>query len=408
MGVFGACMTALVVFARLNEFPILGPIDHDHTSAMKHEEAWPGLAEAALAKVLQDASPIFGHYSNEQTKLSTWMSEYADDTKLVHMNIPGTHDTATWNYSHATQQSLVSVTKLVSDIEIDNNAYRCQDSSIVHMLNSGIRVFDLRYAHDVTKSALTFWHGPALQSQTATVDDVLFGFYKWLDDHPTEALFLSFQYEPNAEMKNSDNANVQRQLYAALTSPAAQQYVDQRRGILGTLGEARGKITLLRRFDLNDLPQSYGRTIPGIHFSPSAWQVNGDNISLTYNLTTGDTAYIQDYYKPTTSWNSSVVETVNAKLHAVTQHFQRAADTLPDSLFWGFASSTKLNNVPPITPRMQALGNGSVTPDGGVNQQLIPLLESLRGKRLGIVMFDFYEEPSDLLSLFLSLLPPKP
>lgn len=70
------------------------------------------------------------------------------------------------------------------------------------------------------------------------------------------------------------------------------------------------------------------------------------------------------------------------------------------------ASSTNLINNPPITPEDQALGNGSATPNGGVNQQLVPFLENFRGKRIGIVMFDFYETPSDLLPLFLSLLPP--
>lgn len=84
-----------------------------------------------------------------------------------------------------------------------------------------------------------------------------------------------------------------------------------------------------------------------------------------------------------------------------------AATTHPDDLFWSFASSTNLANTPPVTPAIQALGNGSLTPGGGVNQRLVPVLESLRGKRLGIVMFDFYEQPAELLPLFLSLLPAK-
>ena len=78
------------------------------------------------------------------------------------------------------------------------------------------------------------------------------------------------------------------------------------------------------------------------------------------------------------------------------------------NLFWTFASSTKLPNTPPITPAMQALGNGSgVTPLGGVNHQLVPILREMRGQRLGIVMFDFYEEPAELLDLFLGLLAPE-
>ena len=57
---------------------------------------------------------------------------------------------------------------------------------------------------------------------------------------------------------------------------------------------------------------------------------------------------------------------------------------------------------------MQALGNGSsATPLGGVNHQLVPILREMQGQRLGIVMFDFYEEPAELLDLFLGLLPPE-
>ena len=83
-----------------------------------------------------------------------------------------------------------------------------------------------------------------------------------------------------------------------------------------------------------------------------------------------------------------------------------AATTHPYDLFWSFASSNNIGNNPPITPVIQALGNGSLTPDAGVNQRLVPFLEDLRGERLGIVMFDFYEQPAELLPLFLSLLPP--
>lgn len=80
-----------------------------------------------------------------------------------------------------------------------------------------------------------------------------------------------------------------------------------------------------------------------------------------------------------------------------------------DDLFWTFASSTKLPNIPPITPAMQALGNtsGATPGQGGVNHQLVPILREMQGQRLGIVMFDFYEEPGELLDVFLGLLPPE-
>ena len=116
--------------------------------------------------------------------------------------------------SLATQQSLDHVTQLAGDREVDPAAYRCQDSSMINMLNDGIRAFDLRYAYDVTNTTLVFWHGPGLVSETATVDDVLYGFYRWLDDHPSEVLFLSFQYEGSTTPYASDAVS-----YTHLTLP---------------------------------------------------------------------------------------------------------------------------------------------------------------------------------------------
>ncbi|TKA61021.1 hypothetical protein B0A55_11447, partial [Friedmanniomyces simplex] len=164
------------------------------------------LAQLALGKVLSDAAPVFGIYADVESSTSTWMREYADDTLIVHMNLPGTHDADTWNYSLTTQQSLDHVTGLANITEFDPAAYRCQDLSMVRMLDDGIRVFDLRYAFDVTNTTLVFWHGPGLVSETATVDDVLYGFYRWLDDHPSEALFLSFQYEGSTTPYGSNDA----------------------------------------------------------------------------------------------------------------------------------------------------------------------------------------------------------
>ncbi|KAI7470539.1 hypothetical protein D0860_05352 [Hortaea werneckii] len=375
------------------------------------------LTTLALEKVLSDARPVFGESIYASTNKSDWMKAYPDDTPLTRMNIPGTHDAATWNYSLATQRHLDHVTDLVDTTEFDPAAYRCQTRSFAQMLDDGIRAFDLRYAYDVTNSSLVFWHGPALQSQTATVDDVMYGFYRWLDQHPSEVVFLSFQYQSSTTPYATNSQGVQSLLFDTLTSPAAKQYIQQTTGEIGTLGESRGQIVLLKRFDLDRLPASYDAALPGLHFSPTDWTENGDNITLTLNASTGLTAYIEDYFLPQTSSHSTVEENVRWKLNATSAHLHRAASHgirdaklhALDDLFWTFASSTKPPNIPPITPAMQALGNGSsATPgQGGVNHQLVPILREMRGQRLGIVMFDFYEEPGELLDVFLGLLPPE-
>jgi 1-phosphatidylinositol phosphodiesterase len=394
-----------------------GLLSHSNSKTATHvsaDDTASPLAQFALQKVLDDASPIFGYDQDESSKsaTSTWMKAYPDDTLLVHMNIPGTHDAATWNFSKATQQRLSSITALNGIPDIDPTLYRCHDQSLHTMLNDGIRAFDLRYAHDVTNTSLVFWHGQGLQSQTTTLDDLLFAYYDWLEAHPSETLFLSFQYEGNSIPNSANDLGVQSLLHASLTSPAARHYFLQSNTISNTtLGSARGKITLLRRFDLDLLPTSQTQDLPGLHFSPKAWTDNGPNITLS-PASDSSVAHIEDYYSPLTAAGASVSTNIDSKLNATLAFFAFAASmSTPeeDSLYWSFASSNKAGDTPPSTPRMLALGNGTdLTPDGGVNNRLKDVFTrgDFDGKRLGIVMFDFYEQPDGLLEAFLGLSPP--
>jgi 1-phosphatidylinositol phosphodiesterase len=362
------------------------------------------LADFALQKVLEDATPIFGSYTRDTAEKAEWMKSYSDDTLLVHMNIPGTHDSATWNYTQATQDAMRGITDLNQVTVPVPETYRCQELPLIDMLNMGIRAFDLRYAIDPTNTTLIFYHSYALLSELATVDDVLFGFYQWLDDHPSETIFLSFQHESSTARYTANDATQQLQLYNILTSPAARHYFVQTKNELGKLGDARGKINLMRRFDLDKLPDSYTAALPGLHFSPSLWTDNGPDITLVYNTSKNLTAYIEDYYQPLTPMRSDAIENIQWKYNATVKNIEKATTEQLDSLFWTWASGTNTANNPPDWPRIIALGNGTkYTPDGGVNQQLVPFLRGQKGKRVGIVMFDFFDQPTELIDIFLSL-----
>lgn len=359
------------------------------------------LANLALQKVLFDASPIFGNYVKNASRTATWMRKYPDSTLLVNMNLPGVHDTQTWNYSLATQQSLSHITNLDGSPPFPSQFYRCQNESIITMLNAGIRVFDLRIAYDVTNSTLVFWHSQALQSQTATMEDVLFGYYAWLSDHPSETLLLSFNYEGSTTAYARNNAEVQLAMFNALTTPAAKKYIIQTQNQFSTLGQARGKITLLRRFSLDALPAAYSASIPGIYFPPSLWIDNGAAIVLPYNAAKNLTAYIEDFYEPQPAIGSGAAYNIALKYNATTAHILKATQPqYRNSLFWTFASSEHDLDAPPETPEVMALGDGATV---GVNQLLVPFLRGLRGKRVGIVMFDFFGTPGDLVGALLGL-----
>lgn len=361
------------------------------------------LAVASPAVFPTNATEIFGNYVPDSSALATWMSTYPDDSRLEHMNIPGTHDSATWNYTQAVQDALANVTAGDGEVMYPPEVFRCQSASIAASLNSGVRFFDLRFALDPTGTKLVFWHSQALLSEVSTVDDVITAFYFWLDQHPSEAIILSFQYEGSTTADATFNTTVQIMLFDILNSTAAAQYIEQTHDALPTLGEARGKAVLFRRFDLDQLPDEYEAALPGLHFSPSAWTDDSKDITLTYNTAKNLTAYIEDYYEPDDLGDDSTpAANIAAKLNATVTHLQKAttnSSNYADSLFISFASAEHVLTVPvAVTPQIMAVGaENSSTPLGGVNQQLLPVLQELDGQRMGIVVVDFWDQPSDLV-----------
>ncbi|KAI0148452.1 PLC-like phosphodiesterase [Xylariaceae sp. FL1272] len=360
------------------------------------------LSDFALQKVLSDSADVFG-FPNASLSSSSWRAEWMkrvpDSTPITQLNIPGTHDAATWNYSQTTQDSLSFATRCDGITPAIAKQYRCQTKSISQSLEAGIRFFDLRFAYDPEDAHLVFWHGAALLSAKATVEDVLFGFYAWLDAHPSEFLILSFQYEPFTKVNATSGALVQSELYRVLNTPAAKHYISPSRGVTGTLGENRGKIMLFRRFDLDELPKEAEESMPGLHMSPSEWFINGKDFSLVYNDTTGGTAYIEDYYYP--AGYTTVSDNIDAKFAAVLRHLFRASVGPKDGLFVTFTSGTHVDVAPPVYPETMALGADKG--EGGVNLRLAGLLGRLKGDRLGIVVLDFWEEPEGLVDLVLGI-----
>ncbi|KAK3939898.1 PLC-like phosphodiesterase [Diplogelasinospora grovesii] len=366
----------------------------------------PSLADLALQKVLSDSSQIFGvpsHYNTTTaTTYSTWMRRLPDSTLLTSINIPGTHESATWNFSRSTRDSLPTNTNPANNV-FDAAYYRCQSRSIFDALNAGIRFFDLRYALDPTFTRLVFWHNAALMSGITTVEDVLFSFYAWLDAHPSETVILSFQYEGSTQPGASNDITVQTLLFQTLTSSAARRYISQTKDQLPTtLGEARGKIILFRRFD-----SVYDDHLPGLHLSPGQWPDNGKDFALVYNTPRNLTAYVEDYYEPDDLVNQNASTNIAAKLAAVQSHLGKATggggQGYEDGLFITFASAEHNVNDPPVTPETMAVGNTTLHAPQGVNQQLVPMLRGMKGQRVGIIVLDFWEQPDDLVPVILSL-----
>ncbi|KAG6908848.1 hypothetical protein DXG01_003014 [Tephrocybe rancida] len=371
------------------------------------------LEKAALAEILTRGAPILGYDNGCSTsKVCDWMAKFPDSTKLVHMNLPGTHDSATWNYSDATQASLLRYTGPIASAE----TYRCQEHSLLQSLNEGIRVFDLRFAYNPGNDTIGFHHGEysvpyyirsatqlfaanALLAPHTTLEDVLFGLYSWLDKHPTEAVLVSLNYESGTGTPN--DAALQEHLYNIFESDLAKKYWLQSNGTLGTLGQARGKLTLLQRFTYSLLPSSSSKRI-GIFLDGAHWTDNGKIIELTYNAGAKQVAFIEDYYyMDELSPDAGTAANVDLKYTTTIAHIQNATQFNPNQLYISFASASHNDAIPQVSPKVMAIGDGAGIP--GVNQKLLPWLQQRKGQRFGVVMLDFYDAVPGLVEAVIGL-----
>jgi 1-phosphatidylinositol phosphodiesterase len=75
-------------------------------------------------------------------------------------------------------------------------------------------------------------------------------------------------------------------------------------------------VTSLPSFHVDELPGFYTNPLPGLHSSPSLWTDNDPNIIRTYNEKKHLTAYIEDYYQPTTPEGSNATENIQWKYNA--------------------------------------------------------------------------------------------
>ncbi len=164
---------------------------------------------------------------------SNWMSTIPDSKKIINVNIPGTHDSGTFN-------SAVPYTKT-------------QDWSIEQQLNQGIRFLDIRLSKIVSKdiakpfsiknsAVYILMHGPAPVGGDFA-HTVLSPINQFLDKNPTEMVFMSIKSE---ESKYPiDAADMEE--FATL-----ERSYDHKKNIEDVeMSDLRGKIVLLNRVTSN-------------------------------------------------------------------------------------------------------------------------------------------------------------
>jgi 1-phosphatidylinositol phosphodiesterase len=184
-----------------------------------------------------------------------WMAGIDDARSLTELSIPGTHD------SGARFEPLAGLAKT-------------QDLTIAEQLDAGVRYLDVRCRH--FEDAFLIYHGAIDQNQT--YDEVLATLYAFLDAHPSETIIASVKQEAAPD----GNTRTFEATFADYVARDPERwYLDP---AIPALGEARGRIVLLRRFD----------AVAPLGLAAVAWPDNA-----TFTIANPDPIRVQDEFEVT-------------------------------------------------------------------------------------------------------------
>ena len=226
-----------------------------------------GLAAAALCFIpfteVVDRTYVSGS--------ADWMEDADDSLLLSDMVIPGTHDSAT-KYCQ-----LAFITK-------------CQGLTIGDQLAAGFRYLDIRLGDD-GQGHLELYHGfthakTGAFGDNLTLEAVLADCYTFLSAHPTETVIFCVKQEHG----DASVAEFQRLLDAAIREKPERWLLTD---TIPTLGEARGKLVLMRRYE----DEAGLGADAGI---PALWADQGGHADVSLNVVPEDngsyTLWVQDRY----------------------------------------------------------------------------------------------------------------
>jgi 1-phosphatidylinositol phosphodiesterase len=264
-----------------------------------------------------------------------WMARQPDDRKLSQLSIPGTHESCT-----------AFITPAAS----------AQSWSLQAQLEHGIRYVDIRCRHiqdifainhDVISVGFNF----------DAVRDVCVNF---LQAHPTECLVMQVKHEYTDGPDN--NLTFQEVFDNYVAGFNSFFYLDDH---VPTLGEVRGKIVIVRRFELD------GNGPRGL--TPLTWQDNA-NSDIQYEAGNHETVtfHIQDQY---------AVDPANldAKWNEVQDLLYRASTDQSDAWYINFASGASAGAWPNAVAAQ-------------INPPLYDFVDGTYPARLGTLMLDFPDD----------------
>ena len=230
------------------------------------------------------------------TPATDWLSMVKDETKVCKLSIPGTHDTMTgMGFYQPVLKFIFNMTAI------------SQVSTLDEQIASGLRFFDIRPVVSTDtiakKKILRLTHG--ISELDITFEWTIDQLQSYLKAHPSEFFIAKLQFDNGSE----DQKDLFSLLSKVLHLPKYQNlFVENWRPDI-TVGEMRGKILWLSRYDLRPLNASFHYPIvycdwpdedPDVkeELDPEA-QRNCAMYSME-DSTLMAKLYKQDYYKTTT------------------------------------------------------------------------------------------------------------
>jgi 1-phosphatidylinositol phosphodiesterase len=247
----------------------------------------PGRGSQQYTSIYNSNSAVLALF--DTSNLSKWMKAMPEHLSLSALSIPGTHNSPTCH------SALPSV--------------RCQAVSPAMQLDNGVRFFDIRVQVDdpekAGSDALQLVHSvfPISLKGSKPFRGLLDDIYTFLQKNPSETVILCLKREGRG-----NGTDVQ------LADRLKDHYVDPKQwhteSGIPQLGDARGKIVLMRRFGLSDRLKT--------EFHGKGWGIDATNWGDNTPNHHGGDVRIQDFYEVTDT------ENIDKKIQLVCEHFERA------------------------------------------------------------------------------------
>jgi len=246
---------------------------------------------------------------------SDWMKAISDYASISRLSIPGTHDSGTYTQDQTAGAGYV----------------KTQMWSIYDQLNIlGIRFLDIRCR--LIGNGFAIHHGVVFLG--LSFQDIIDQCRSFLLTHPNETILMDVGHE----YEDQDSTLSFHQVF--LNYVNANKYLDDAHTrelwhlgtTIPTLGQVRGKIVLMRSFDLDR-----GAAAIGIAGAPGQ---NSPFHSYTFSTNPDQTAYVEDLWTPNDT-SLFAVYAIDMKWTAIRDNIWRAkSDSSPDHLYMTWTSAT--------------------------------------------------------------------